>query len=230
MALNPEGYQLVTMSAMSDSILKEFDTLPSDQYCGGQFRRRRFSQYRMSHVGDEWVLTRLPHRAYFQPTRFNNVTGGMLREFAPLRIDPDDVVLAGANAIPLDRGADWQVDVHQWRVVTDDHVRGVSVPEGPHQDGHTYSMIAVVDRHNITGGETQLIPMDSDELLFGTALRPLQAIVLDDRIMRHNATDIVAPPGTSGRRDLFLVAYNLWADRRYGDEYEAAVLSGPAEG
>jgi hypothetical protein len=227
MALNDLNYQLFPVPELSAAVREEFASLPVDRYCDGPFRRRRFSQYRLHHSGSAgWRPELLPHRPFCQPTRYNGVTGGLLREFEPLRIDPAPLLVAGAAEIPLDEDLEWQADVHQWRVVAGDGSRGVSVPEGPHQDGHTYSVIAVVDRHGISGGETQLMPMTSDEPFLRLTLEPGQAVVLDDRRMRHYATDITAPPGGSGHRDLFLIAYNPWAERRYGESYERTVLAG----
>jgi hypothetical protein len=225
MALNEWHYQLFTVPDLPDAIVAEFPNLPLDQYCAGKFRHRRFSQYRLVHDGG-WRLEPLPHRPFCQAKQFNGVTGGLLRDFEPLRVDPAPLVVAGAEEVPLDPTVDWQVDVHQWHIVTDDETQGVSVPEGPHQDGHTYSVIFVVDRQNITGGETQLIPLDSDEPFFSVTLQAGQGVVLDDRRLRHYATDIRAPRGEDGHRDLFLLAYNPWPDRRYGQEYEQAVLDG----
>ncbi|MGW7411002.1 2OG-Fe dioxygenase family protein [Streptomyces sp. NPDC054863] len=223
--LNKRGYQLITVGNTSDAVRKEFQTLPLDQYCEGKFRYRRFSQYRMGHASG-WQPELLPHRPFCQATQFNGVTGGLLREYEPLRIDPSFLLRTGAEAIPLDEALVWQADVHQWRVVADDDTRGVSVPEGPHQDGHTYSMIAVVDRRNISGGETQLMTLDSDEPFLSLTLCAGEAIVLDDRAMRHYATDISPPAGQEGHRDLFLLAFNSWPQRRYGEAYEHAVLNG----
>lgn len=225
MTLNDRNYQLFPVPELSEPVRQEFATLPIDKYCGGTFRRRRFSQFTLRHQGGGWRLELLPHRPFCQPTRYNGVTGGLLREFDPLRINPAPLLVAGAAEIPLDEDLEWQADVHQWRIVADDDTRGVSVPEGPHQDGHTYSVIAVVDRDNITGGETQLMPMTSDEPFFSIVLQPGHAVVLDDRRMRHYATDIVAPPGGTGHRDLFLIAYNTWSERRYGERYERSVLT-----
>ncbi|WP_330330977.1 2OG-Fe dioxygenase family protein [Streptomyces sp. NBC_00536] len=226
MTLNKWHFQLLTLPELPAEILEEFPTLPVDRYNDGKFRHRRFSQYKIRHTDGGWQPELLPHRAFAQATEFNGVTGGLLREFEPLQIDPALVIRAGADEIPLDHDTEWQVDVHQWRVISNDDTRGVSVPEGPHQDGHTYSLIAVVDRHNIGGGETQLMPMDSDEPFLGVKLQPGQAVVIDDRKMRHYATDIVAPRGEEGHRDLFLLAYNAWPERRYGEEYETSVLAG----
>lgn len=224
-ALNDQDYQLITLGNVPEAIREEFRTLPLDQYCEGKFRHRRFSQYRIRHESG-WRLELLPHRAFCQATQFNGVTGGLLREYEALRIDPSLLVRTGAEAIPLDETVTWQVDVHQWRVIADDNTRGVSVPEGPHQDGHTYSMIAVVDRRNIGGGETQLMTLDSDEPFLRLTLGAGDAIVLDDRAMRHYATDISPPAGQEGHRDLFLLAFNPWPQRRYGEAYENAVLKG----
>nr|WP_240449387.1 2OG-Fe dioxygenase family protein [Streptomyces harenosi] len=228
-AFHGQNYQLVTLDDIPDAIRDEFPTLPLDQYCDGKFRHRRFSQYRIRHTS-AWELELLPHRPFCQATQFNGVTGGLLREYEPLRIDPSPLVRAGAETVPLDETLEWQVDVHQWRVIVNDETRGVSVPEGPHQDGHTYSMIAVVDRHNIGGGETQLMTLDSEEPFLSLTLGPGEAIVLDDRAMRHYATDITTPAGQEGHRDLFLLAYNTWPERRYGETYEAAVLNGTWRG
>ncbi|MFD5513783.1 2OG-Fe dioxygenase family protein [Streptomyces sp. NPDC127051] len=223
--LNNQGYQLVALGNFPDAIRDEFPTLPLDRYCGGKFRYRRLSQYRIRHAST-WELELLPHRPYCQATQYNSVMGGLLRKFLPLRIDPSTVIRAGADAVPLDKTLEWQVDVHQCRVIVNDDTRGVLVPEGPHRDGHTYSMIAVVDRQNIGSGETHLMPLDSDEPFLTLTLRAGEAIVLDDRVMRHHATDITAPVGQKGHRDVFLLAFNTWPERRYGEAYEAAVLNG----
>jgi hypothetical protein len=227
MPLNAQHYELINLPEIDQEIRDEFADLPLDSYAGGKFRYRRFSQYRLVREGSRWQHELLPHRPYCQAAPFNSLSGGMLRHFEPLRIDPAPVVLTGAEHLPLDTATPWQVDVHQWRILTNDDVRGVSVPEGPHQDGHTYSMIAVVDRQNITGGITQLLPlMDDDEPFLAVKLQPGQAVIIDDRAIRHNATDIRAKAGSEGHRDVFLLAYNAWDQRRYGDEYEAAVLDG----
>lgn len=33
----------------------------------------------------------------------------------------------------------------------------VTVPEGPHRDRHEFSVIVIANRHNVRGGETQVI-------------------------------------------------------------------------
>src|SRR5438094_270304 len=89
---------------------------------------------------------------------------------------------------------------HRRRDNTDD-VRGVSVPEGPHRDGHQFGMLAVFARDNISGGTNQLFPTGGGEPFFEVTLQPSQALVYDDNAMWHTATDIVALDNRGGHRD-----------------------------
>ncbi|MBO4205254.1 2OG-Fe dioxygenase family protein [Micromonospora echinofusca] len=229
MAQPREGtYRVIDIPAPAPEVLAEFAQLPFDPYTGGRQRYRRFSQYRLSfdHAADTWRMVLLPHRPFLQPRRVNGLVGGVQRHFEPLRIDPGPQIIAGAQALDLDRDRDWQINVHQCRVVTSPEIAGVSVPEGPHRDGHQYGMLAVFDRHNITGGENELMPVGGGEPFFRVTLQPNQALVYADGAMWHNATDIVAADGTRGHRDLWIVAFNEWANRKYGEEFERAALAG----
>jgi len=216
-------YKVIELPPLTDVALAEFGKLPMDTFAGGEQRYRRFSQFRMDFVDDGWRAELLPHRPFIQPRSVNSYVGGVRRPFEPLRIDPSPQLIVGAEEIPLDSTQPWQVNVHQCRVVTNDAVTGVSVPEGPHRDGHTFGMLAVFDRKNIQGGVTQLFESGSStNPFFETTLQPNQALVYDDGAMWHTATDIKAPVGSQGHRDLWIVAFNPWSERRYGDEFEAA--------
>ncbi|MGC9666038.1 2OG-Fe dioxygenase family protein [Planosporangium sp. 12N6] len=222
------AYHVIDIPTPSPDVLAEFETLPFDPYTGGRQRYRRFSQYRLSfdRAADSWRMELLPHRPFLQPRRVNGLVGGVQRNFEPLRIDPTPQIVAGVAALDLDRDRDWQVNVHQCRVVTDPDIAGVSVPEGPHRDGHQYGMLAVFARHNIDGGENQLMPVGGGEPFFRVTLQPNQALVYSDGAMWHTATDIVARDGTGGHRDLWIVAFNDWENRKYGEEFERAAMAG----
>jgi hypothetical protein len=220
-------YRVIDLPRADPSVLAEFDRLPPDPYAGGKQRFRRFSQYRMEWDGVErlWALTRLEHRPFIQERAVNSFVGGVARHFEPLRIDPAPQIDAGAKALGLDPEEVWQINVHQCRVIANAEVRGVSVPEGPHRDGHAYGMLAVFARDNIDGGENQLMPTGGGEPFFRVTLRPHQALVYDDGAMWHYATDIVPENADGGHRDLWIVAFNPWADRKYGPEFERAAMS-----
>ncbi|MBB5940308.1 2OG-Fe dioxygenase family protein [Streptomyces zagrosensis] len=221
-------YRVIDLPAPEPDVLAEFETLPPDDFTGGRQRFRRFSQFRMDYDqgSDAWRLELLPHRPFLQPRVVNGLVGGVQRPFAPLRIDPTRQIDAGARALGLDRGRSWQLNVHQCRVISAPDIKGVSVPEGPHRDGHDYGMLAVFGRHNITGGTNQLMPTGGGEPFFEVTLQPNQALVYDDDAMWHNATDIVAEDETGGHRDLWIVAVNDWEHRKYGEEFERLALAG----
>jgi hypothetical protein len=217
-------FAVLDLPPMSPEGLAEFDRLSFDPYTGGRQRYRRFSQYRMRYLADDksWDLELLPHRPFLQPQSVNTLVGGVPRQLESLRIDPTPQLSAAAIGIGLATDWDWQTNVHQCRVMVSRDVAGVSVPEGPHRDGHDYAMLAVFDRHNISGGENQLMPMGGGEPFFKVTLQPGQALAFDDTAMWHTATDLeLAADADSGHRDLWIVVFNRWDRRKYGDEYEA---------
>jgi hypothetical protein len=221
-SLNEQGFAIIDTPLLDDHTLAEFENLPLDPYTGSMQRYRRFSQFRLAHDG-EWKLELLPHRHFAQPRQYNDLVGGQMRTLEPLTVDPTPLIAAGAEALDLDKDTDWQLNVHQCRVVSTPDVQGVAAPEGPHRDGHQYGIVAVTRRHNISGGETQLMPLGGGEPFFRTTLQDGQAIAFDDRVMFHHVTDIEHLTGEGGHRDVWLVAVNSWEHRRYGEEYEAEV-------
>ncbi|QTD99722.1 2OG-Fe dioxygenase family protein [Streptomyces cyanogenus] len=229
MGLNPQGFAIIDTPPLDDFTLSQFEELPLDPYTGSTQRYRRFSQFRLVHDG-EWKLELLPHRHFAQPRQYNDLVGGQLRTLEPLNVDPSALIAAGAEALELDKDTVWQLNVHQCRVVSTPDVEGVAAPEGPHRDGHDYGMVAVTRRHNISGGETQLMPLGGGEPFFRTTLQDGQAIVFDDKRMFHHVTDIQHLTDEGGHRDVWLVAINTWEHRRYGEEYEAEVLASNNEG
>lgn len=225
MPLGPDHFSVIDLPPLDEATRNEFENLRTDQYATGSHRYRRFSQYRLTAASNAWRLELLPHRPFLQSREFNPLVGGIQRNFEPLRIDPSPQIIAGAEAISLDKGHDWQINVHQCRVITDENIRGLSVPEGPHRDGHTFGMVAVFGRDNISGGQTQLFKELGSESFYETVLKENQAIVYDDAKMFHNATDIEPLTKHGGHRDLWIVAFNEWRNRRYGDDFEARAMA-----
>lgn len=223
MPLNSHGFTLINLPAPCDAVLGSFDRLQLDSYGGGKQRYRRFSQYRMMFAGERWHLELLPHRPYIQPRQYNKHAGGVLRHYEPLEIDPTFYVDSGARSVPLDTGMDWQVNVHQYRIIAEPGIRGVCVPEGRHQDGHPYIMIAVFAREGITGAETLLTPPDGEVPFFRDTLLAGQALVIRDNQMFHYTSDI-EPVDERGHRDLSVVAFEPWENRWYGEKFERDAL------
>ncbi len=229
MTLTAARFAVIDLPMPSEEVMTAFGVLPRDPYTPGGHRSRRFSQFRMTYGHGSWVLEKLPHRPFIQSSNYNPLVGGIARHLEPLTFDPTPQIDTGAKAIPLDTGDTWQINVHQCRVVTGPGMPGVSVPEGPHHDGHDFGMLAVFGRHSIAGGESQLIPNEGGEPFFQITLKANQALVYEDAAMLHYATDIEPLTPEGGYRDLWIVAFNKWDNRKYGPEFEAAALGSVAE-
>lgn len=224
MALNESGYAIIELPEIGEELIESFNRLVADPYIGNGNRHRRFSQYKMSFSGEEWKFHLLPHRPYMTFPKYNKVAGGIKRYYEPLEVDFTPFIAAGAKSIPLDTSDEWQINVHQYRVITNSEVVGVTVPEGPHQDGHDYVMIAVIRRNRVTGGEMSLLPVGGEgEAFFKTTVLDGQAALLDDRRMFHYVSEI-EPVEEDGHRDIFVVAFSRWADRWHGDDFEKKVV------
>jgi len=221
MPLNNRGFTVVEVPELQDAVTETFNHMPLDQYSGGKHRTRRFSQYKMNYNDREWKLELLPARPFMQSKEYNVLVGGIPRNFKPLEFNPEKQIAVGAMNIPLPIDREWQINVHQCRVRTNQEIKGVSVPEGPHRDGHEYGMVIVFGRKNIEGGVTQLLPNGGGDPFFEVELQENNAIVYDDGRMFHYATDIIATEEIGGYRDLWIVAYNEWKNRRYGSNFEA---------
>ena len=223
MGREQQNFKVIDTPQLDDYTLKEFRNLPLDPYTGSQQRYRRFSQYRVDHDGTGWKLTLLPQREFSQPAQHNSLVGGVMRVFEPLTTDPSQLINAGFDSLDFDLETVWQINVHQCRVVSTPEVEGVAAPEGPHRDGHRYGMVAVTKRHNIKGGEKQLLPLGGGTPFFTTTLQDNEAIIFDDTAIFHNVTDIEYLTEEGGFRDVWLIAINPWKYKRYGEDYDAEV-------
>lgn len=208
-----------------------FNNLPLDPYCGqgrgqlssGRHRFRRFDDFRASYKQGRWTCELLPHRPFIQSPRFNKAVGGVARHLPPLEIDPSAEVDSLFKGFGFDTSIDFHAKIHQIRVITSKDITGVAVVEGPHRDGHEWQIVAVFDRHNIVGGESQFLPTGGGAPFFAHVLQPGEAVCNEDARMWHNATDI-APrlPDRQGHRDIWIIATNRWTHRRYGDHFDSA--------
>jgi hypothetical protein len=120
----------------------------------------------------------------------------------------------------IDENESYQLNIHQIRVIANAEFKGVTVPEGPHRDGHEFSVIGIAVRHNVTGGETQVIDPVSRQIVHQQLLDENQAALIDDERYLHYATDIAPVQGTVGHRDIWVIEINRWHKRAYGPVHE----------
>ena len=49
-------------------------------------------------------------------------------------------------------------------------------------------------------------------------------MLLDDRAIAHDVTDVLSVDGQPAHRDIVIVAFSRWKDKWYGEEHDKAVL------
>ena len=230
MPLSEQHFSVIDLPAIQQDILDSYDNCPVDDYMGNGTRFKRFSQYRMSHEkGSGWSFELLPHRDYTAFKKFNKVGGGMRRGYLPIEADFTPLIRAGAEAFPLDTADDWQINVHQNRTRATGEKAGPLTPEGVHHDGHEYVMIAVLRRNNVGGGLTRLWEPGATEPFWNGTLEAGQAVLLDDRAIAHDVTDVLSADGGPGHRDIVIVAFSRWSEKWHGDDPDEAALSDAEE-
>lgn len=232
--LGPDRYAVRKFSRSKD-VCDSFGELPLDPYCaqgrgelsGGKHRFRCYDDFKMTYCQKEscWKAELLPHRPFIQSPKFNHAVGGIARHLEPLYIDPSHELNSLFNAFEFDKTHLFHAKVHQIRVISNKDIHGVAITEGPHRDGQDWQIVAVFDRYNVTGGQSQFLPTGGGEPFFAQTLKPGEAVCNEDAAMWHNATDIYyGDDHPQGHRDIWIIATNRWEHRKYGDEFESASL------
>lgn len=226
MPLTDQRFAIVDLPEIPQDVLDSYDRCPVDEYMGNGTRFKRFSQYRLHHDETEgWQFEKLEHRDYTTFTKFNPVAGGIRRSYLPVEVDFTPIIRAGMAQLGLDTAEDWQINVHQNRTKAEGGKPGPLTPEGVHHDGHEFVMIAVLRRNNVGGGTTRLWHPGAAEPLWVGTLDPGQAVLIDDRALQHDVTDVTSADGNPGHRDIVIVAFSRWKEKWYGDEHDEAALA-----
>jgi len=222
-----QGYCVVDMPALTQDVLDSFANMPRDTHSMGRLREIRLSQYFGYWEEGQWIFALLPQRKYIQSARYIKLkeAGGVFRHREQLEVDPAPLMACVLDNLPIDRGNAFQINVNQIRVVANAEFRGVTVPEGPHRDGHEYSVIAIARRHNVNGGETQVIDPITREIVHRQLLEENQAIIIDDERYIHYASDIEPANGDVGYRDIWVIEINRWHNRAYGPTHEREAVA-----
>jgi aspartate/methionine/tyrosine aminotransferase len=177
---------------------------------GATFRRRRYGRYFWS--PGENILRSLPNEAYFQPEDQNGYAGGVQRAFAPLL--PESVenpfllelVRCSFGQLPLDdvrAKQNWEVRVHQIRIVATPNEVGEPAPEGIHQDGTDFLTLHLVRRENVKGAQSTIYDLDRKPIFNYTMSDVMDSFILEDPRIMHGVTPVVPADGCSpATRDL----------------------------
>lgn len=227
MPLGSDGFSVIDLPGTTADFLASYDDLPLDDYMGHGTRYKRFSQFKLTPPsGDaDWSFEVLPHRDYTALKKFNPVGGGMRRSYEPVQVDFTGLIAHGVRELELDSTEPWQINLHQNRTRATGENPGPLTPEGVHHDGHEFVMIAVLRRENVGGGLTRLWKPGAVEPFWSGTLEAGQAVLLDDRAIAHDVTDVTSADGSPGHRDIFIVAFSRWSEKWYGDEHDQTALT-----
>lgn len=193
----------------------EWDMLTPDSHMadGGTYRLRRYSRFTLN--VETGQLTQLPHGPYRQSMVVNNLNGGIDRHFDPCTSSfCDNPVLQGllpklGKAFSRAHGAtSWDIKLHPYRIKASATAAGKPAPEGRHRDGVTFIMTMMINRHQISGGESAVYTNDGDRLATLTLTSPGEILMGDDRNTTHSVTPIHPRTLTGqGHRDVLVIAF-----------------------
>lgn len=196
---------------------RSWDDLGVDAYMadGGRYRRRRFACFRAGRAG----ITRKPHQPHYQSRDYNPVNGGIQRWFEPVTpaIGAHPALLAilatchnlfeRLTPAPLQPDF-WHVEIHQFRIEAHAGQEGQPTPEGMHRDGVDWVLVLLVNRVNISEGETSIGDLAKRPLGSFTLTDPLDCAVTDDNRVYHGVTPVTPlDPARPAYRDVLVVTF-----------------------
>lgn len=187
---------------------------------GGRYRRRRHAAFTFE--GDE--IFREPDQPHYQSTTYNALNGGTDRWFEPASEELTGhpltrQIISFCTRIfsALESGVappNWSGELHQFRIEARKGTPGLPTPEGMHRDGVDWVLVLLVDRLNVKAGSTRIVDEAgrTDEFI----LRDVgEAVLLDDRRIRHGVTAITAvDPGQPAHRDVLVITWKAGAPSR----------------
>ena len=202
----------LSIEHISTSIINSFNHLPFDRYTKGDFnyRRRRFHSGKISKESQATVWDLEPS-LFKQSLSINKYAGGVERQFPAINVEvrkyiAEHVLLQLLALLPP--ANNYQVGLHQIRVISDEEHMGKPAPEGIHQDGFDYIAVFCINKKNISGGDSIIVNANNyDDLKYEIALNPGEIILFDDRIYAHYVSAITPKLPGDAHRDVFVITF-----------------------
>ncbi|MCJ2183276.1 2OG-Fe dioxygenase family protein [Novosphingobium sp. 1949] len=212
--------RLIGAGAMAswDGFAASWEDLGDDRYMadGGRYRRRRYAAFARKGAG----LVRKAHQPHYQSRDYNPLNGDVQRWFAPVSetIAAHPVTQAifalclqsidAASGHEAGHAVPWQVEFHQFRIEASSGEAGRPTPEGMHRDGVDWVFVMLVRRENVRDGVTEIGDADGAPLGRFLLQAPGDAVLLDDRRIRHGVTEIhPLDPERPAFRDVLVVTF-----------------------
>lgn len=198
---------------------QSWENLAADNFLndGGHYRYRRYAVFtwQADKQSEKGQLTLLPEEPHYQSTYRNAMNGGIYRTFEPFEKSTlENPVLSNiinwcTTYIRFNKEKSWRIQAHQFRIEANNNEVGKPTPEGIHRDGADFILIMLLQRDNITGGESHIYDA-SKKLLFSAVLETLgDAVLLDDHKVWHGVSEIHAlNKANSGYRDVLVLTFH----------------------
>lgn len=179
-----------------ETFAESWNRLEPDAYMadGGRYRLRRYSEFDVDATTGDYALR--THVPYLQSKDINHLNGGIERRYEPIESSTHSSPVfrrAIAAAIPALAAAgyqSWRLQCFQNRILTTNSEAGQPAPEGRHRDGVDYVLTLLVDRHNVSGGESSVYTPDGTTLAARELVTPGEYILLDDNVVLHDVTPV----------------------------------------
>ncbi|MEU8437737.1 2OG-Fe dioxygenase family protein [Streptomyces sp. NPDC029216] len=196
----------------------EWENLETDRYLKGGSRFRERAYDRFFFVPRTGEVRLRPHRPYFQSMNANDYAGGIDRDVAPLsRTTLDNPLLTRllrANfenfPVPEESWLDdpWDVQCHQFRIISTPDETGEPTPEGPHRDEVDFGAIHLMGRFNADGGESQVYSLERDLVAEFCLTEQMDTMFWSDGRILHAVRPIhPVDPSKAAVRDVLIMGY-----------------------
>jgi len=192
-----------------------WNDLHIDEYMNddGKYRQRRFCKAKYNAADNSLWLKE--HDYYFQPTAVNPLNGGMKRWFSQVTGDTFYNVVfnkllktMGKELTSHTGQAVWDINVYQNRIIAEQGNEGKPSPEGIHKDGVKYSLLLLMNRENVSGGENTIYDLKQTPLFSHTLTTEGECILFADDPTFHYASEITQVNSSApGYRDLLVVEF-----------------------
>ena len=200
-----------------DLFLTDWENLALDEHMqdGGTYRYRRYGKYSLN--ANTKNLCYLGSSSYYQSEEMNPLNGGTVRKFEPLLIDTVDntflrsLILFDFSQLPIEQKQhqNWNVGIHQIRILAKPDEVGHPAPEGIHKDGEMFTVQHLIRRENVVGGENTIYDNDKNPLHTWVQQKPFDSYYFEDEAVYHSVSEIHSKDETNvGYRDILLIDFD----------------------
>lgn len=188
----------------------ESDTFMAD---GGEYRERTHGVFASSKTDN--LIRLLPYQPHFQTKYYNELNGDTARysKEIPEQLLKNEVfeglMKLSHHLIFGLKPSNYYIEVHQFRINAEEDTFGLPTTEGIHRDGVSYVLMAMLQRNNVDGEETEIYDLDKKPLAKFTLTDTLDIAIVDDTKVFHGVSPIYKLSTTKNEayRDVLVITF-----------------------